>query len=97
MSKEEAQLFYPQICAGELAFAIARVCRLDQAFEHVKRRRLDAVAKQELLGARELLDRWYQPHQELEVSLDRRSGLARVVGHDLVSKNRPGLRPGPKR
>jgi hypothetical protein len=24
-------------------------------------------------------------------------GLARVVGHDLVQKTRPGLRPGPKR
>jgi hypothetical protein len=24
-------------------------------------------------------------------------GLARVVGHDLVSKNRPWLRPGPER
>jgi len=32
---------------------------------------LDAIAEQKLLGVREFLDRWHQPHQELEVGFDR--------------------------
>jgi hypothetical protein len=50
----------------------------------------------ETLRAREFLDRWHQPHQELEVGFDRGAGPAGVVGHELVQKTRPGLRPGPK-
>jgi hypothetical protein len=95
--EEEAQLLYPQICARKLGLAVARVRRLDQAFEHIERRRLDAVAEQELLGARELLDRGHQPHQKLEVGFDRRPCFARVVGHGLIQKKRPGLRSGPMR
>jgi hypothetical protein len=35
---------------------------------------LDEIAEQEILRAREFLDRWHQPHQELEVGYGRRAG-----------------------
>jgi hypothetical protein len=51
-----------------------------------ERGRLDAVAEQELLRARELLDRRHQPYQELEVSLDGRARPAGDVGHWPVGR-----------
>ena len=48
-----------------------------QALHHIKDDGLGAIAEQELLRAREFLDRF-----------DRGAGLAGVVGHDLVQKKR---------
>src|SRR5262249_2793486 len=74
---------------GRLSMADCFTCApllslsLDQAFQHIESGGLEAVAQQELLGARELLNRWNQPHQELEMSFDSRPGPACVVEHPV--------------
>ena len=77
--EKEAELFQAEIGAGKMAPPLARIGRLDQRFQHVERRFLDAVAEQEFLGAREIFDRGNQPEQELEMRLDGGAVLARLV------------------
>jgi len=80
-AEKEAQLLQPQIGAGEMAPALARVGRLDQRLQHVERGLLNAVAEQELLIAREILERGHEPEQKLKMRLDGWAGLAGLVVH----------------
>ena len=53
--------------------------RLDEPFEHVQRRGLDAVAEQELAVAGKALHRRDQPQDETVMSLQRRARRPGVV------------------
>lgn len=57
----------------QVVAAAAGVGGLDQAFKHVQRRVLDAVAEQELLAARKALQGRHQPDHEAVVRLQRRA------------------------
>ena len=85
-AEREAELCILRVARASCPPAITRVGRLHQALQHVERGgfRCDCLAKTS--GAWEFLDRWHQPHQELEVGIGRDAGLAGVVGHDLVQE-----------
>jgi len=78
---KKAQLFEPQIGAGEMGAAVAGLGGLDQRFENVECGRLDAVAEQELLCFRKTPNSLDQPVDELIVGFQCWSGAAGVIGH----------------
>src|SRR6516162_86687 len=71
---------------------VARVGRLDRACKHIEGGGPDAIGDQELLRAREFLSTSGTSH----LGFDRRSGLARVVGHNLVPNRDQGYALDPR-
>jgi hypothetical protein len=78
-TEQEAQFFETEVGVAQWALTRLAVRRFDQALEDVERRRLHAVAEQELLAARQLVERRDQPDDEAEHRFERRSRSARRV------------------
>jgi hypothetical protein len=77
---EEAKPLKPEIAVRQHGVASAGVGRADQRIQHIQSGDLDAVAEDELLRARELVDGGDQSEQELVHRFQRGSGAASVVG-----------------
>lgn len=93
--EEQPQLLDTEVRFREQRVAAAGVGRFDQALQHVERGRLDAVAEQELLRAREFLHRGHEPQEEPVHRFQRWSGVAGgVFGHENFRFRRASRRGG---
>ena len=77
--EQEAQLLEAEVRGIQMAPPVAGVRRLDQALQHVERRRLQPIPEQVLLPPRELLHRGHQPQHEAVHRLQRRPRSPRVA------------------
>lgn len=83
--EQETQLLHPQIGLNQQPAPRPRVGRLHQPFQHVQRRRLDAIAQQELLTARKPFHGRHQPQEKLVHCLKRRTRCPRSgTGHSSL-------------
>ena len=77
--EEEPQLLDAQVGPGQMRVPPPGVGGLDERFQHVHGRALDAVAEQELVGTGKAGHRGDHPQDEAEVRFQRRAGLPRMV------------------